>query len=152
MDTKLYVKEGNVIGVMHQTNFKIYDESQNLIFDSTEKDNKSILLIRRGKEITAYDIVTGKKGVAKCHPDDKFDFSTGAQIALDRMNAYNAKIVCVDSRYSHVFKKGKIYIVKDGEICSTNRIPVNKYDKMRYKNIDEINKNNWGQFIEIIED
>jgi hypothetical protein len=28
---------------------------------------------------------TGKKGVARCHPDDAFDFYSGAKLALERL-------------------------------------------------------------------
>ena len=47
--------------------------------------NESIVIYRKGKEVIALDKVTGKKAVAKCGPDDEFDFNTGAKLAFDRL-------------------------------------------------------------------
>ena len=152
MSTTIYDKTGNVMGRLSKTKFKIFDKDRELLFDCEDKDSEAILLVKRDKEIIAYDIVTEKKGIAKCHPDDKFDFLIGTQIALERMRGYNGKIVCIDDTYSWSFQKGKIYIVKDGTIYFTNGKPVNLYNQKEYKNIDEINEGNCAKFIEIIED
>lgn len=45
----------------------------------------SIHIYQRGKMVIAHESETGREGIAKCSPDDKFDFSIGARIALLRL-------------------------------------------------------------------
>lgn len=47
--------------------------------------NTSIHIYQRGKMVIAHESETGREGIAKCSPDDKFDFSIGARIALLRL-------------------------------------------------------------------
>lgn len=63
-----------------------------------------------------------KTTTAKCSPDDKFDFETGATIAFDRLfdkyekeesKYLNGKVVCVSEQYAG-FTYGKIYEFVDG--------------------------------------
>lgn len=44
-----------------------------------------IVIYRKGDETIALDKTTGKKAVAKCHPDDEYDFNTGAKLAFARL-------------------------------------------------------------------
>ena len=44
-----------------------------------------IVIYRNGNETVALDKTTGKKAVAKCSPEDTYDFYTGAQIAFERL-------------------------------------------------------------------
>ena len=57
------------------------------MFEDKEKpnDNDSIRILANGNKVTAIHMETGKKGVARCHPDDDFDFFVGAKIALERL-------------------------------------------------------------------
>lgn len=48
-------------------------------------DNDSIRILVNGNQVVAIHMETGKKGVARCHPDDDFDFYIGAKIALERL-------------------------------------------------------------------
>lgn len=45
--------------------------------------NKHVVINVEGNKVIAY--CGGKEGVARCHPDDDFDFYTGAKIALARL-------------------------------------------------------------------
>ena len=63
-----------------------------------------------------------KTATAKCSPDDKFDFETGATIAFERLfdkhekeepKYFNGKVVCVDKYIG--FTVGKIYEFVDGQ-------------------------------------
>ena len=47
--------------------------------------NKPIIIYKNGRNVVALDKNTGKKGIAKCHPDDEFDFYTGAKLAFSRL-------------------------------------------------------------------
>ena len=64
-----------------------------------------------------------KTSTAKCSPDDKFDFETGATIAFDRLfdkyekeesKYFNGKVVCVSEQYAG-FTCGKIYEFVNGQ-------------------------------------
>ena len=56
-------------------------------FDSVcEKlQNDTIVIYSKGSEVIALDKTDGKKAVAKCSPDDEFDFKVGARLAFDRL-------------------------------------------------------------------
>lgn len=49
------------------------------------KKMKPIIIYRKGREVIALDKNTGKKGTAKCSPDDAFDFYAGAELAFERL-------------------------------------------------------------------
>lgn len=52
------------------------------------EDDTEIVISKRGKEVKAVFKVNGrivKESVAKCHPDDRFNFKTGAEIAFSRL-------------------------------------------------------------------
>lgn len=52
---------------------------------NTNTKRKPVIIYQNGQEIVALDKETGKKAVAKCHPNDEFDFAIGAKLALDRL-------------------------------------------------------------------
>lgn len=45
----------------------------------------SIVIFQRGRNVIAKDVATGNEGIAKCSPNDEFNFHTGASIALARL-------------------------------------------------------------------
>jgi hypothetical protein len=57
------------------------------MFEGKKKmnDNGNIYIRIKGNQVIAIHAETGKKGVARCHPDDDFDFYVGAKIALERL-------------------------------------------------------------------
>jgi len=61
-----------------------------LEFSDFEWDNKNtkrkpVIIYQNGQDVIALDKETGEKAVAKCHPNDKFDFAIGAKIAFGRL-------------------------------------------------------------------
>lgn len=46
---------------------------------------KPVIIYRNGQDVIALDKETGEKAVAKCHPNDEFDFAIGAKIAFGRL-------------------------------------------------------------------
>lgn len=50
-----------------------------------KKPNECIVIYRKDSDVIAFDKRTGKKAVAKCSPDDEFDFNIGAKLAFDRL-------------------------------------------------------------------
>lgn len=73
-------------GVMSDYNF-----SEDMFEKQKKKENQCIVVYRKDREVIALDKVTGKRGIAKCNPSDKFDFYTGAKLAIDRMMAPDEK-------------------------------------------------------------
>lgn len=56
-----------------------------LEFSDFEWDNKNtkrkpVIIYQNGQDVIALDKETGEKAVAKCHPNDKFDFAIGAKL------------------------------------------------------------------------
>lgn len=58
------------------------DKSIKLVDDKTE----NIIIYRKDNEVVALDKSSGEKGIAKCSPDDEFDFMTGAKLAFERLH------------------------------------------------------------------
>lgn len=57
------------------------------------KDNEhKIVIYQKGDCVIAKDVITGKECIAKCHPDDEFNFEVGAKIALDRVLEKSPKL------------------------------------------------------------
>ena len=46
---------------------------------------ESIVIYRKDNEIIALDKSTGEKALAKCNPNDEFDFHAGAKLAFQRL-------------------------------------------------------------------
>ena len=73
------VSKGNECYRIDSNHFLWTDE----MFEGKVKDN--INISTNGNQVIAINEETGKKGVARCHPDDEFNFYTGAKIALARL-------------------------------------------------------------------
>ena len=50
---------------------------------------ETITIYRKDNEVIALDKSTGKKAIARCCPEDTFDFETGAKLAFDRLLVNN---------------------------------------------------------------
>lgn len=67
--------------------------------DDLEPVNETIVIYRKDREVIAADKVTGDKAIAKCSPEDTFDFNVGAKLAFDRlMNGTKESITVEDMR------------------------------------------------------
>lgn len=96
----------------------VYPDWIELIKDET------IVIYRKDDKVIALDKRTGKKTEAKCHPDDEFNFETGAKLAFERLleepekkeQYYNGKIIF--TKGDSTFKTGHIYEVIDGKILN----------------------------------
>lgn len=116
------------------------------------RKSEHIIIYRDGNSVIAKDRSTGKNAVAKCHPDDEFDFMVGAKLALERLSQpdepkyYNGKVVCVKSSLSSL-TVGKIYEVKDGQFKDDNGDVMPIY----IKSFEDFDKHFLSKFIEIVE-
>lgn len=62
---------------------------------TAKRTKEKITVYRDGNKVVAIDQRTGKKGIARCHPDDEFDFGVGAEIAFGRLMERKDDAVCV---------------------------------------------------------
>ena len=70
-------------------------------------ESETIVIYRKGQEVIALDKRTGKKAVAKCSPEDEFDFKIGAELAFKRLMAEPPKFKIGD--YVVANKKANMY-------------------------------------------
>lgn len=74
-------------------------DTGNYIFDGRgleRCENETIVIYRKDNEVIALDKRTGKKAIAKCSPEDKFDFNIGAKLAFDRLMNGNKESITVE--------------------------------------------------------
>lgn len=90
-------------------------------------DDRRIVIETDGKRVTANYYNNDKllaKSVARCHPEDKFDFFTGAEIAFRRLADMQ---IPANGRYVYVgeddyrFTRGKIYVFTNGVALDNNK-------------------------------
>lgn len=116
-----------------------------------------VIIYTKGNQVIAKNAITKKEAIAKCHPDDEFDFSIGARLAFDRLmdegepikekpEYYNGKIVCIEN-FPEYTTVGKIYEIKRGTLIFDN----GHKEIETFKSIDEINRLLVSQFIELVE-
>ena len=86
----------------------------------TYADSHRLDVVSNGKTVTAIyykDDNIVAKGVARCHPEDEFDFFAGAEIAMqraaDRITLINGQYVYIGESTDD-FTRGKTYVFTDG--------------------------------------
>lgn len=124
--------------------------------DLVRNKNEVIVIYRKDDTVTALNKATGDKVVTKCHPDDKFDFMTGAKLAFERLTEippvahkplYSGKVVCVRSRTKLFLTVGKIYEFKDGVLILNNGTK-----STTHESLDDFHKNHPDyEFLEVVE-
>ena len=77
---------------------KKYDYSWRFNKEEVEKVSNTIVIYMKGNQVIALDKATGKKAVAKCHPDDEFDFNIGAKLAFERLMVVSYEISVKEMR------------------------------------------------------
>ena len=105
-DGKMDHLMGKVVEIKGSTTwggYKVYDPKHHREWRFGETDlepvNETIVIYRKGREVIAVDKVTGDKAIAKCSPEDTFDFNVGAKLAFDRlMNGNKENITVEDMR------------------------------------------------------
>lgn len=108
-----------------------------------------IKIYKKGKNKTIARMEIGAgvviKGIARCNlKEDKYDFITGAEIALSRLkkkiDERRFRVKCMNNEWLN-FTKGKIYEVRDGYIKNDlGGLNSFNYDYMRgssFKKIEE---------------
>ena len=93
--------------------FALFDEvTDNEFADATSvkrfmrRHNTTIHIHQRGNMVIAHESQTGREGIAKCSPEDKFDFYTGAKLALARL--YGDEFIPFEAKKSDEMCKYKV--------------------------------------------
>ena len=104
---------------------------------------KNVIITIKGNQVIAKDTRTGKTGIARCNPSDKFDFAIGAKIAIERLTGspevsvpHDEKKVDPPARLNCKFviptpcgslTPGKIYDVIDGRFTDDRGVKYPRY-------------------------
>lgn len=103
VDGKMNHLMGKVVEIKGSTTwggYKVYDPKHHCgwIFGETDLElvNETIVIYRKDREVIAVDKVTGDKAIAKCSPEDTFDFNVGAKLAFDRLMKCNKENITVE--------------------------------------------------------
>lgn len=84
--------------------------------------NECIVIYRKGQEVIALDKATGKKAVAKCSPDDEFDFNIGSKLAFERLLGIEEQKEA-KPKFLEKFEEGKLYVFRK-EIYEKHKYPL----------------------------
>lgn len=103
-----------------------------------KKPNECIVIYRKDSDVIALDKRTGKKAVAKCSPDDEFDFNIGAKLAFERLEALEKqdKEIKVGD-YVKVVDCGKLYPYYDKKVKELANNNADVLAKFRYGDVLE---------------
>lgn len=66
--------------------------------EEIESINETIVIYRKENQVIALDKVSGSKAIARCHPDDEFDFYIGAKLAFERLMGVGYEISVKEMR------------------------------------------------------
>ena len=100
-------KMGRYVGEIHEVSNVIHLSSDsryilegvNYVWDERGLErcgNETIVIYRKDNEVIALDKRTGKKAIAKCSPEDTFDFNVGAKLAFERLMNGNKESITVE--------------------------------------------------------
>lgn len=113
-----------------------------------------VIIYDEGRKVIAFDKASGNMGVARCHPEDKFDFFLGAEIALERLKEecekpklYSGEIVCTKA-VGRGLTVGKIYTVKDGKFVDDEGDTHGSI--YPYTSFKDLADQHWSSFLEIV--
>lgn len=70
---------------LNDSRFGWFNEEQLKNLSYEERVERNVQFVVDGETITALDPNTGRKGVARCHPDDHFNFNIGSRLAFERL-------------------------------------------------------------------
>ena len=93
-------KVANVVHYPIDSSMYEYElEGVNYVWDERGLErcgNETIVIYRKDNEVIALDKRTGKKAIAKCSPEDTFDFNIGAKLAFERLMNGNKESINVE--------------------------------------------------------
>lgn len=122
--------------------------------------NQEIHITRKGNEVYGILKENGKvtnRSVAKCHPEDKFDFKICSQLAYDKLfeedeqNYLNCRFVLA-TNIGNYLTKGRIYEVVNGQFQNDNGSLYPATSKPLQTQDDLLNYLSHGESVVILED
>lgn len=97
------------------------------MFEEDKKEmnnNDSIRILVSGNQVIAIHMETCKRGVARCHPDDDFDFYTGAKLALERLEEAEKPYAWLKAEMTYYFPTPAA-----NSLCNANIYTADDWDK-----------------------
>lgn len=117
-------------------------------------DRKETLFVRhKGKETIGILKEDGKeirRAVARCSPEDTYNFQTGVELVMKRIfspeqpKSFDMKVVCVSSATDD-FTLGKVYEIVGGTLIG------NGTTYYYFRDLEDVNMQMCSQFIEFVE-
>lgn len=119
------------------------------MLELVKKSDETIVIRRDGAEVIAMDKRDGHTAKAKCSPDDEFDFSVGAKLALERLfekpkQYLNCRAVCAETKSYSLWTVGKIYDVKNGIFRNDNGFAYPQDGESPYEDANDIKHAGWS--------
>lgn len=109
--------------------------------------NEMITIYRECNKTIALDNRTGERAIARCHPDDEFNFDIGAKLAFERLSNeiktrhFNTKVVLGEniclSNNEVLIKAGKVYEIKEGSLL-TERESITLPIPAHFRDMDDV--------------
>jgi hypothetical protein len=93
---------------------------------------EKIVIYRKGNKVIAVNNGTGKEGVARCAPDDTFNFETGAKLAFKRLVGEDtaAEPVTPEEPKFKVGEFVRVVSTKKGSIAKIHGFPIGQIVKV----------------------
>lgn len=103
-----------------------------------QKDKQAIAYSGCSDIVIVYDTTAVKSAIAKCHPQDTFDYDTGVAIAYARLKGIEIPKVEEEPKFKRVKTAAPYYYINsnvNGQIiCYSKSEYNNKYDNYYYNN------------------
>ena len=97
---KHYIGEtATISGVSEREPIGYYLKGYSYIWDERGLElakPETIVIYSKDNEVIALDKRTGKKAIARCNPEDTFDFNIGAKLAFERLMNGNKESITVE--------------------------------------------------------
>lgn len=108
--------EGNKLLLTYGTDARNLKSDANIITAKKflKELEETIVIYRDGNTVVAVNKNTHEKAIARCHPDDEFDFGIGAKIALERLTEKDTEPTPKEE--PPTFKVGDMVKVRDNLI------------------------------------
>lgn len=91
-----------------------FDEGSNFSHWLEPIEETKVVILRDGNTVTAAQYIDGAKvntGVAKCSPEDSFDFGTGAKLALERLFKAEKPLLYAPLKFDwDKFSNGEVFV------------------------------------------
>lgn len=83
------------------------------IYSDFQKDKQAIAYSGSHKSVIVYDTAAVKSAIAKCHPEDVFDYETGVVIAYARLKGFEIPKIEEEPKFKRVKTAAPYYYISN---------------------------------------